>query len=92
MFDDVRLNRIAHRLVMDKGRCKNPGCDEIAGSRAVTSLHHIQKNCLLEFQKMPWVGLITRSHAHEWIVTCTQSIIFVGNNKRKGVSYRAVRD
>lgn len=83
--DHVRLDRIAQRLVMgNKGRCKYPGCDGIVGSRAaITSLHHIKRNCFLEFSKTQ-VGLITWSHSYKRIVTCTQSIISVGNMKRKG--------
>ncbi len=89
LSDHVRLDRIAHRLVMgNKGRCKYPGCDRIVGSRAaITSLHQIKRNCFLEFSKTR-VGLITWSHSYKWIVTCTQSIISVGNRKRNGESKR----
>lgn len=63
-----------------------PCCDRIVGSRAaITSLHQIKRNCFLECSKTR-LGLITWSHSYKQIVTCTQSIISVGNKKRKGES------
>lgn len=84
--DHVRLDRIAHRLVMgNKGRYKYPGCDGIVKEQQLHLCITLKRNCFLEFSKM-WVGLITWSHSYKRIVTYTQSIISVGNMKRKGES------